>query len=107
MQETLNSLVRLSAAMTVFGMQQVQTAVGSADTKESVDKLREVIDGMAAVVAARIDESKLPTLDSISSLGINPLDILKNTTGMMKTTSDWLDGFVKSAAPGSSDPKGR
>src|SRR6266850_3758065 len=122
MQETLNSLVRLSAAMTVFGMQQVQTAVGSADTKESVDKLREVIDAMAAAVSAKIDESKLPTLDSISSLGhdvvdrtmdslkvptMNPLEILKNTTGMVKTTSDWLDGFVRAAAPGSSEPKGR
>ena len=56
MQETLNSLVRLSAAIAVFGVQQVQTAVGSANTKDSGDKMREVIDGMAAAVSAQIDE---------------------------------------------------
>jgi len=85
MQETLNSLVRLSAAITVFGVQQVQTAVGSANTKDSVDKMRDVIDGMAAAVSAQIDQSKLPTLDSISNLG----------RGVVKTTSDWLYGIMK------------
>ena len=85
MQETLNSLVRLSAAITVFGVQQVQTAVGSANTKDSVDKMRDVIDGMAAAVSAQIDQSKLPTLDSISNLG----------HGVVKTTSDWLYGIMK------------
>ena len=42
MQETFNSLVRLSTAMTLFGVQQVQTAIGSANPKESVEKLRAV-----------------------------------------------------------------
>ncbi len=85
MQETLNSLVRLSAAITVFGVQQVQSAVGSANSQDSADKLREVIDGMAAAVSAQIDESKLPALDSISSLGHN----------VVGRTSDWLQGIVK------------
>jgi hypothetical protein len=85
MQETLNSLVRLSAAITVFGVQQVQSAVGSANSKDSADKLREVIDGMAAAVSAQIDQSKLPALDSISSLGHD----------VVGRTSDWLQGIVK------------
>jgi len=104
MQETLNSLVRLSAAIAVFGVQQVQTAVGSANTKDSGDKMREVIDGMAAAVSAQIDESKLPALDSISSLGHN---VVENTTGIVKTTSDWLQGIVKAAAPVPPGPEGR
>ncbi len=85
MQETLNSLVRLSAAITVFGVQQVQSAVGSANSQDSAGKLREVIDGMAAAVSAQIDESKLPALDSISSLGHD----------VVGRTSDWLQGIVK------------
>ena len=54
MQELLNfDPFKLSAAMTVFGMQQVETAVGSVDGKESLDKeLREVIDAMAAAVSS-------------------------------------------------------
>jgi len=108
LQETLNSLVRLSAAITVFGVQQVQTAVGSADTKDSAGKLREVIDGMAAAVSAQIDESRLPTLDSISNLGHDVVDrAWENTTGIVKNTSDWLYGIVKAAAPGSPGPEGR
>jgi len=85
MQETLNSLVRLSAAITVFGVQQVQSVVGSANSQDSADKLREVIDGMAAAVSAQIDQSKLPALDSISSLGHD----------VVGRTSDWLQGIVK------------
>ena len=108
MQETLNSLVRLSAAMTIFGVQQVQTVVASANPKESVDKLREVIDGMAAVFAAKIDETKLPTLDSISLMGHDVVDrTWENTTGAVKTTSDWLYGMVKAAAPFPPGPEGR
>jgi hypothetical protein len=60
MQETLKSQGRLSAAISVFGLQQVQTAVESADTNESVKKLREVIDAMAAAVSAKIDEFAAP-----------------------------------------------
>src|SRR5882672_8431906 len=104
MQETLNSLVRLSAAMTIFGVQQVQSVVGSANSPDSAGKLREAIDGMAAAVSAQIDESKLPALDSISSLGHN---VVENTTGIVKTTSDWLQGIVKAAVPVPPGPEGR
>src|SRR5882757_4818176 len=98
MQETFNSLVRLSTAMTLFGVQQVQTVVGSGNPKESVEKLRAVIDGMSAVVSAGIDESKLPTLDSISHMGHQVVDqAWENTTGLVKTTSGWLYGMVKAA----------
>src|SRR2546430_2343131 len=101
MQETFNSLIRLSAALTVFSVQQVQTVVGSGNPKESVDKVREVFDGMAAAISANIDESRLATLDSISNLGN---DVVDRTTGIVKTTSDWLYEMVKakdSASPGS------
>src|SRR5580698_10067325 len=73
MQELLNSMIRLSAAMTVFGMQQLQNSVGSVDTKDSVDKLREVIDAMADTLSAKIDKSRRPTLERLSNL---PQDFL-------------------------------
>src|SRR5437868_12581623 len=108
MQETLNSLVRLSTAMTLFGVQQVQTVIGSANPKESVEKLRAVMDGMSAVVSAGIDESKLPTLDSISDLGHEVVDrAWENTAGVVKTTSGWLYGMVKAAAPVPPGSEGR
>jgi len=114
MQELFNSMIRLSAAMTVFGVQQLQTTVGSMDTKESVEKLRTVIDAMAAALSAKIDESRRPTLDRLSSLPQDLLarsldstrEVVKDTSDMVKTTSDWLAGTVKAnGAAHSSEPK--
>jgi len=106
MQETLKSLVRLPAAITVFGIEQVQTVVGNAETQESVEKVRGVIDTIVATVSAKIDESK-PTLDSMSDLGQRVVDrTFENTTSMVKTTSDWLYGIM-TAAPVSSGPRER
>jgi hypothetical protein len=104
MQETFNSLVRLSAAITVFGVQQVETAVGAANPRAVVDRLGDVMNGMAAAVSANLDESKLSTVNRISRVG---RDVLANTTGMVKLTSGWLTGIVKAAGPGSSGTQGR
>jgi hypothetical protein len=129
MQELLNSMVRLSAAMTVFGMQEVQSAVGTVDPKVSVDKLREMIDAMANAVSSKIEESKRPTLDSFNTLGKNvvdrtvgrtldtlndtlnveslaPKDIVKSTSDAVKSTSDWLVDIIKPVSKTSaSEPK--
>ncbi len=114
MQELLNSMIRLSAAMTVFGVQQLQTTVGSMDTKDSVEKLREVIDAMADALSARIDESRRPTLERLSNLPKDIVarswdstrEVVQDTSDMVKTTSDWIAGTVKpNGAASSSEPQ--
>jgi hypothetical protein len=133
MLELLNSMLRLSAAVTVYSMQEVQTAVDGAHPKESVDKLREMIDSLAAAVSSKINESKRPTLDSLSNLGhdfvdrtqevvgktqdavgrtietlkvpaMSPRHIVHSTNEAVKSTSDWLDGIVK-PTHSASEPK--
>jgi len=114
MQELLNSLVKFSAAMTVFSMQQVQTAVGpsSETAKGSLDKFREVIDGMAAAVSSQIDESRRPSVENISKLPQDMLtramdsqrEVVQSTSDMVKSTSGWIAGMVK-ATPASSEPQ--
>jgi hypothetical protein len=104
MQEIFNSLVRLSAAITVFGVQQVETAVGAANPRAAAGRLEEVMNGMAAAVSANLDESRLSTVERISSVG---RDVVANTTGMVRMTSGWLTGIVKAAGPGSSGTEGR
>jgi hypothetical protein len=114
MQELLNSMIRLSAAMTVFGVQQLQTTMGSMDTKDSVDKLRKVIDDMADALSAKIDKSRRPTLERLSSLPQDFLarsldstrEVVQDTSDIVKSTSDWLAGSVKSnGVKHSSEPK--
>lgn len=104
MQETFNSLVRLSAAMTVFGVQQVQTVVAAANPREAVDKLGDVMNGMAAAVSANLDDTNRPAVERISSLGH---DVVANTSGMMRMTSEWLYRMVSSAGAGMTGPAGR
>jgi hypothetical protein len=109
MQELLNSFVRLSAAMTVYSMQQMQSAVETIDPKESVNKLRQMIDSMTDALTAQIDERKKPTVESISKVGSDvvdrtfdtlnaaasaPRDIVQTTGDIVKKTTDSLSNFM-------------
>jgi Mg/Co/Ni transporter MgtE len=115
MQELFNSMVRLSAAMTVFGVQQLQTTMGSMDTKDSVEKLREVVDAMADALTSKIDESRRPTVERLSQLPQDIVtrsvdstrEVVQDTSDMLKTTTDWIAGTMKAdgGSTSSSEPK--
>jgi hypothetical protein len=105
MQDLINSFVRLSAAMTVYSMQQMQSAVDTIDPIESVTKLRNMIDSMADALTAQVDESKKQTVESISNLGadvvervssLDPRDLVQTTSDMVRKTTDSLASMVKS-----------
>ena len=111
MQDLINSFVKLSAAMTVYSMQQVQTAVGTVDPRDSVGKLKQMIDSMTDALTAQIDESKKPALDSMSNMGkdvvgktfdtinmaaISPRDIVQQTGEIVKKTTDSLASLIRS-----------
>ena len=111
MQDLINSFVRLSAAMTVYSLQQMQSAVDTLDTKDSVGKLKKMIDSMTDALTAQIDESKMKTVDSISNLGadvvertfdtlnvqgLKPHDLVETTNDMVRKTTDSLASIIKS-----------
>ena len=110
MQDLINSFVRLSAAMTVYSMQQVQGAVGTVDPRESVSKLREMIDSMTEALTSQIDESKKPTFDNMAGIGkdvvgktfetintvaMTPKDIVHQTGEMVKKTTGSIVHLVR------------
>jgi hypothetical protein len=110
-QELINSFVRLSAAMSVYSMQQMQSAVETIDPRDSVTKLKKMIDSMTDALTAQIDESKMKTVDSISNLGadvvdrtfntlsvpgLNPRDLVDTTNKMVRKTTDSLANIIKS-----------
>jgi hypothetical protein len=109
-QELINSFVRLSAAMSVYSMQQMATAVETIDPKDSVNKLKKMIDSMTDALTSQIDASKKKTVDSISNLGADvvsrtfdtlnvsslaPHEIVKTTNDMVRKTSDSLASMIK------------
>jgi hypothetical protein len=108
-QDLINSFVRLSAAMSVYSLQQMQSAVGTVDPKDSIEKLKKMIDSMTEALTAQIDESKKQTVESISNLGsgvvertfdtvsnLNPRDIVQNTSDVVRKTTDSIAGMIKS-----------
>jgi uncharacterized protein with ATP-grasp and redox domains len=111
MQELINSFVRLSAAMSVYSMQQMQSAVETIDPKDSVARLKKMIDSMTDALTSQIDESKKKTVDSISNLGADVVgktfdtlsvpgmsakDIVQTTNDMVRKTTDSLASMIKS-----------
>ena len=111
MQDLINSFVRLSAAMSVYSMQQMQSAVETIDPKDSVARLKKMIDSMTDALTSQIDESKKKTVDSISNLGADVVgktfdtlsvpgmtakDIVETTNDMVRKTTDSLASMIKS-----------
>jgi len=115
-QDLINSFVRLSAAMSVYSLPQMQSAVGTPiDHKDSVAKLKQMIDSMTEALTTQIGDSKKQTVDDISNLGsgvvertfdtvtnFNPRDVVQNTSDAVRKTTDSIVGMMKS---GKSDEK--
>ncbi|MGH9719780.1 MAG: hypothetical protein ACRD8O_06175 [Bryobacteraceae bacterium] len=113
MQELMVSMMRFSAAMTLFGMQQLQNALGAAaDTQATVTKFREALDSMTNAVSSQMDDSKKATLDSMTKVqsdlvdrtwdamnvqALDPREVINTTGDLMKKTSDSLADLVKKA----------
>jgi len=110
-QDLINSFVRLSAAMSAYSMQQMQSAVETVDPRDSVTKLRRMIDSMTDALTAQMDESKKQTVENISSLsadvmgrtfdtlnasGLNPRDLVQATNDLVRKTTDSVAGIIKS-----------
>jgi len=94
----------------MYGMQQVQTTVGGFDTKESLDSLRSVIDGMTATLTAKLDENKRSTVDSISNAGsevvgktwtvlnvdaMKPKEVANTASDFVRRTSDAFSSIIR------------
>ena len=111
MQDLINSIVRFSAAMTLFSMQQMQNAIGAAaDSQVALTKFRDALDSITNAITTQLDENKKPTLDSMAHLGtdivdrtwdtmnvsaMDPRQVLQTTGDLMKKTSESLAGMMK------------
>lgn len=98
-------MMRFSAAVTLFGMEQLENAIGAASLSEelssSIDRFRQSIDSFANVVAGEIDPKKRNTLKSVTSISeqtvrqtlqgvsmMGPKEILEAASELMRNTSE-------------------
>jgi hypothetical protein len=109
--------------MTLFGMQQVQNAVGAAvDTQDALTKFSKALNAMSDAVADQMDASKQETLKSMSKVqedmvtrtfdamnvqALDPREMMNTTGDVMRKASDSLVEMVKKAVPqtSSGEPK--
>jgi hypothetical protein len=108
MRELISSLMRFSGAVTMFGIEQVQNAVGApTDTRAAISRLRETLDSMSESLVSKIDEPKRAVHESMSkaqnevvSRTLNAVNL--NAPGeLMQKTSESLSSVVtRTAATG-------
>ena len=93
MEELMISMVRFSAALTAFGLQQVQNALaGPRESLKSVDQLQEAMDSATQALASRIDEREKTAMNSVVSMGS---DLVARTVGAVETTGEIVQKTAK------------
>jgi len=125
MRELIDSMVRFSAAISLFSLQQAQNALGAAaDSKAALEKFTQSLNSVTEAIVSQIDEAAKPTLDSVSKLGsdlvdrtwtavnapvLDPREMMKNTGDLMRKTTDSLTDWVKksteSQTPSTAEPQ--
>lgn len=124
MEKFLVSMMRFSTAMTLFGLEQVQTAVTSVgsgdDLTSALKQMQEAMDAFSSAVMGQVDDGKKETLETVtkvsedtvkrafsgvSSSMIDPREALRVTTDMIKKTSDSVVGWVEGSGQSESSGK--
>ena len=115
MQNLIVSMLRFSAAVTLFGMEQLQTSLnmieGEDDVSKAMERLEKAFDSMTESLTTRIDDKKRDTLKSITKMSedvvgrtfdgmtmIDPREVMRATNDLIQKTSDTTAEWVSKAA---------
>lgn len=113
MQQLLESMVRFSAAMTLFGLQQLQNAIDLAtDSRAARKKASESLDAVTDALTAQLDDKKRPAVESISNLADQTYDafdipafnshkVVDNVTEAVRKTTDAVADAIRKTSPAS------
>ena len=107
MRQLIESFVRLSTAMTVYSMQQVQSAVETRDPQGSLKQLHQLVDSLTGALSSQLDESGKAKVDSVVDKtleSLNPQELMHTTADMFKRTTASLTGLMNSK-PSASEPQ--
>ena len=126
MQDLIISMVRFTAAVTLYGIEQIQTASyvtqGGQDLFKVLDKFEVAFNSLTEALVDKIDESKRNTLKSVTSMaedvvtksfqGLNMMDpraVIRMTGDFWRNSSDAMSDAMNDwfgePAPPESEPK--
>jgi predicted transcriptional regulator len=119
MQSFLVSIMRFSAAVTLYGMEQVQSTLnvvdGGEDLSKSMDKLEKTLNSLTDALIDRIDDRKRETLKSVTKASedvvsrtvdfniMDPREVVRATNDLIQKTSDATAEWVSKATEKESD----
>lgn len=122
MQELINSVARFSAAITMFGIQEIQNALGTGtDAQDYMNRFRQSLDSITKAVSAELDGTSKPALDSLTSLSsdlvertfdtlktpvFDPRQMLQTATDVIRRTADSVSKPVATSASVATAPLG-
>jgi hypothetical protein len=114
MQELAVSMMKFSAAMTMFGIQQVQNAVGAiTDSQGATDKFKHALDSVTKALSSELDQSNKSAQSSMNELGeklvdraasaldmpaMDPRNVMKAAADVLKKTTDSVTDLVEKTA---------
>ncbi len=115
MQSLIVSMMRFSAALTLFGMEQLQSSVnvveGEEDFSKAMERFEKALDSLTEALVTKIDAKKKDTLKSVTRMsedvvgrtmdGMNimdPREVLRATNDLLKKTTDATADWVSKAA---------
>ena len=109
------SMVRFSAAMTLYGVEQLESSLsmleGGSDLSKMMQGMEKTLNSMSDVLIRDMDEKKKDTLDSVSKASqevvdrtlegmeiMDPRDVFKASSDLLQKTSDVTAKWVSKAA---------
>jgi len=113
MEGLILSMVRFSTALTLFGVEQMQTAMsvanGTGDVSRVLDRFQSALESMSDSLTHRLDHDKKETMRSMMDMseevvhrtfdGINTVDprqVMRATNDLVRKSSDAVSGWINS-----------
>ncbi|MEJ2078681.1 MAG: hypothetical protein P8020_17485 [Acidobacteriota bacterium] len=119
MDKFLVSMMRFSTAMTLFGLEQLQGAMSSIGSGEDLTaplaRFQEAMDTFSDAVMKQIDDKKKETIENVTRVSedtlhrtfsgmtpamVDPREMVRVTTDMMKKTSDTVVHWMQTEGAG-------
>ncbi len=115
MQSLIVSMMRFSAALTLFGMEQLQNSLnvveGEEELSKTMERFEKALDSLTDALVHRIDDKKKDTLKSVTKMSedmvsrtvdsmtiVNPSEVLRATNDLIQKTTDATAQWVSKAA---------
>ena len=114
MEKLIISMMRFSTAVTLFGMEQLESAMsmgGTQDISNTMERFRHSLDSFTDMLSKEIDPRKREALKSVTNMSeeavhrtmegmssVDPREMMRTTSDLLRKTSDSVAEMVTRGA---------